>query len=104
MPDATNLVERYIASFNETDPARRHGLITGLFTSDGGYTDPHVDLSGHAQIEEFVVTTQASFPGFRFSLGSPVDAHHAQARFTWHATAPEAAEPVRRFRCDRRRR
>ncbi|HEY7200896.1 MAG TPA: nuclear transport factor 2 family protein [Candidatus Dormibacteraeota bacterium] len=94
MQNLTDIVDRYIASWNETDGQRRRELIDGLYANDGGYTDPHVDLAGPDQIEEFVAATQARFPGYVFTLGSDVDAHHNQARFNWHATAPGAAEPA----------
>lgn len=84
MDDANAVAERYIATFNETDPGRRRELIEALYTADGTYTDPNVDLRGPAQIEEFVAQTQEAFPGYTFTLGGPVDAHHNQARFRWH--------------------
>jgi hypothetical protein len=37
----------------------------------------------------FIAQTQQRFPGFKFKLGSPIDAHHDQARFRWHAGPPE---------------
>jgi SnoaL-like domain len=85
MDDPKDLVERYIASFNETDAARRRQLLDTLYVSHSTYTDPHVDLQGTAQIDDFISQTQARFPGFTFGLAGPVDAHHDQARFQWHA-------------------
>lgn len=94
MSNFDDIVRKYIATWNETDTARRRSLIDELYTADGGYTDPNVELSGPAQIEQFVAATQARFPGYLFTLGSAVDGHHAQARFNWHATAPGAEEPA----------
>ena len=88
------LAERYIASFNEADPARRRALIEQLYTEDGGYTDPQVEVQGREQIDAFIAAVQDQFPGWRFSLGGEVDAHHHQARFQWHATAPGAEDPA----------
>jgi SnoaL-like protein len=85
MDDPKNLVERYIASFNETDGARRRQLLDTLYASDSTYTDPHVDLQGTEQIDGFISQTQERFPGFIFKLAGLVDAHHGQARFQWHA-------------------
>ena len=84
MEDASQVVERYIATFNETDGDRRRELIDALYAADGTYTDPNVDLRGPAQIDGFVATTQQQFPGYTFALGSSIDAHHGQARFQWH--------------------
>lgn len=36
---------------------------------------------------------QQQFEGLTFTLGSPVDAYHDVARFTWHLGTPNA-EPV----------
>ncbi len=41
------------------------------------------------QIGGFIGKTQERFPGLTFTLGSPIDAHHNQARFQWHAGPPE---------------
>jgi SnoaL-like domain len=94
MTNAETLVDRYLDTFNETDAGRRRALVDGLYADDGGYTDPNVDLDGREEIDGFLGATQTHFPGYRFSLGGPVDAHHGQARFIWHATPPDAAEPA----------
>jgi hypothetical protein len=92
MDDPTQVVERYLASFNETDAARRRQLLGGLYTIDSTYTDPHVDLCGLEEIDGFVAQTQERFPGFTFTLGGTVDAHHNQARFQWHAGPDDAPD------------
>lgn len=89
MDNPNELVERYIASFNETDAARRRSLLDALYTGDSTYTDPQVDLCGPEQVDAFIVETQKRFPGYTFKLGGPVDAHHDQARFQWHAGPAE---------------
>ena len=85
MQNAQTLVTHYLEAFNETDSDRRRELVEALFTADCTYTDPHVDLRGGDQINGFIGQTQERFPGFTFTLGSPIDTHHAQARFQWHA-------------------
>jgi len=94
MGDFKDTAARYIASFNETDGSRRRELLGELYTEDVRYTDPAHDLVGRDAIDEFISGTQERFAGYVFSLGSDVDAHHNQARFQWHATAPGAAEPA----------
>ncbi len=86
------IIERYLAAFNESDPERRRELLNDLYTSDSTYTDPHVDLRGPEQIDGFIAQTQERFPGVKFSLGGPVDSHHNQARFQWHAGPEEAPD------------
>ncbi len=94
MTDFPAVVERYLDAFNETDPARRRTLLEELCDGECTYVDPQVAIRGPEQIDEFIAGTQAAFPGFVFRLGSPIDAHHSQARFQWHAGPPEEAEPA----------
>jgi len=93
MQEPTQLVETYIASFNETDAARRRQLLDSLYTADSTYTDPTVDLRGPSQIDSFIAQTQDHFAGYTFRLRGPVDAHHEQLRFQWQAGPSE--EPDR---------
>lgn len=82
MSDIQYLVQRYIAVWNETDPAARRLLIDEVFAADARYTDPLADVTGRDALDAVVGAVQAQFPGFVFVLGA-VDAHHHLARFTW---------------------
>jgi hypothetical protein len=88
------IVEKYLAAWNETDPAKRRALVDEVWAEDGRYTDPLADARGRAEIDGLIGAVQAQFPGFVFTLGGTVDAHHDQARFTWHLGPADAAEPV----------
>ena len=88
------IVERYLAAWNETDPAKRRALVDEVWAQDGRYTDPLGDARGRAEIDGLIGAVQQQFPGFVFTLGGAVDAHHDQARFTWHLGPAEAQEPV----------
>jgi hypothetical protein len=92
MTDPTQIVDRYLEAFNETDPARRRELVEALFTEESTYTDPQVELRGPAELDGFIAQTQGQFPGFTFTLGGPIDAHHEQLRFQWHAGPVEAPD------------
>jgi hypothetical protein len=92
--DVQAVIDRYIATWNETDPQRRRALIADVYTDHAGYTDPLVAVRGRDAIDQLVAAAQAQFVGLQVSLGSAVDAHHDQARFTWHLGAPGADEPV----------
>ncbi|MBC3841208.1 nuclear transport factor 2 family protein [Streptacidiphilus sp. 4-A2] len=78
-----DLAERYIATWNETDPAARGQLVADLWAEDGNYTDPLVRAEGADAVDGVLGAVQAQFPGMVFVLGGPVDAHHDIARFTW---------------------
>ena len=94
MADIQEIIDRYLATFNESDPGRRRAEISALYSPDGTYTDPHVQLRGPEQIDAFIASTQERFPGYEFRLGGPIDSHHNQARFHWHAAPSGDAEPV----------
>jgi hypothetical protein len=92
-----DVIERYIASWNQTDPQLRRKLIDEVWAEDASYIDPLAEAHGRDAIDATVAAAQAQFPGFAFSLLGPVDAHHDQARFRWGmkpADAPAGAEAV----------
>ncbi|MGC4897293.1 nuclear transport factor 2 family protein [Micromonospora sp. DT31] len=85
------LAERYIATWNETDPAKRRRDIDDLWAPGGRYVDPMAVAEGLEAIDATIAAVQGQFPGMRFRLVGPVDGHHNQARFTW-ALGPEGVE------------
>jgi hypothetical protein len=89
----TDLNERYLACWNETDATARRSLIDELWAEDATYTDPLADVRGRDQIDATIAAVQQQFPGFVFVPGTDVDAHHNRARFTW-GLGPAGAEPV----------
>jgi SnoaL-like domain len=88
------IVERYLAAWNEKDSSKRRALVEEVWASDGRYTDPLADAHGPAEIDGLIGAVQAQFPDFVFTLGGAVDTHHEQARFTWHLGPAGAPEPV----------
>ena len=89
----TDLAERYLAVWNETEPAARRKLVDDLFAADASYIDPMAEAYGRAEIEATIGAVQAQFPGFVFTPVGSVDAHHRQARFSW-GLGPEGSEPI----------
>jgi hypothetical protein len=87
-----DLIGKYLATWNETDPARRQKLVAEVFASDAQYTDPLAQVRGRDAIDALIGAVQQQFPGFVFTPGGPVDAHHQQVRFTW-GLGPDGAEP-----------
>jgi hypothetical protein len=78
-----DLIDRYLACWNETDSDARRALITKTWADDGSYVDPLVDAHGHDAIEAAIAATQGQFPGHVFTLAGRVDTHHDVARFSW---------------------
>lgn len=92
-----DVIDRYIASWNQTDPQLRRKLIDELWAPDASYIDPLAEAHGRDAIDATIAAVQAQFPGFSFALLDSVDAHHNQARFTWGlspAGAPDGADPI----------
>jgi hypothetical protein len=89
-----DIIDKYIACWNEQDPERRRALIDHVWAADATYTDPMADLRGRAEIDAGIAEARKMFPGMVFSLGGPVDANHNQARFTWHLGPSGAADPI----------
>jgi hypothetical protein len=91
------LAERYLALWNETDPAVRSELVSSVCSADVRYTDPLADVTGPAELEATIAAVQSQFPGFVFTLTGTVDAHHQQARFTWDLGPAGAPAPIAGF-------
>src|SRR5215831_18625793 len=66
MSEFNDLVERYIAVWNEVDPDRRQRLIADTFSDGASYVDPLMASEGHAAIDGMVRAVQERFPGYRF--------------------------------------
>ena len=88
-----DLVDRYLACWNETDPEARRALIAQHWSPRPSYIDPVAAVTGRDAVHTTIGTVQQQFPGFTFSPVGPVDAHHQQARFTW-GLGPADAEPL----------
>ena len=87
------VIERYIACWNQTDPGLRRKLIDETWAADASYTDPLGEAVGREAIDATIAAVQEQFPGFSFTLLGPVDSHHHQARFTW-GLGPDGVEPM----------
>jgi SnoaL-like domain len=88
-----DLIDRYLACWNETDSATRRDLIAKTWADDASYIDPLVDAHGHDAIDAAIAATQNQFPGHVFTLAGAVDAHHDVARFSWGLGA-DGGEPL----------
>lgn len=97
MTDTAALAARYLATWNETDPARRRALLAETFTEGARYRDPVMAGEGHDGLDALIGAVQARFPGLRFRLAGRPDGYgdHLRfwLRFSW-ALAPEGGEGV----------
>ncbi|HEX9335907.1 MAG TPA: nuclear transport factor 2 family protein [Pseudonocardiaceae bacterium] len=94
MSDANQLVERYLAAWNETDEQRRGAALRALWIEGGGYADPQVDVRGHEAISAVIAAVHGQFPGFVFQLEKAAEEHHGRIRFSWGLAESVGAESV----------
>jgi len=93
MTDLAAIAHNYIAAWNETDAARRVGLLNAAFTKDVSYRDPIMQGDGHAGLTALIEGVQQRFPGFRFSLRGTPDGFGEFIRFSWNL-GPEGVDSV----------
>jgi hypothetical protein len=89
----TDLAQRYLACWNETDADTRRSLLEQAWRPDATYTDPLAQAQGMPAIDATIAAVQAQFPGFVFTPVGDVDSHHQQARFGW-GLGPADAAPI----------
>jgi hypothetical protein len=89
----SDLIDRYLACWNEADSDARNQLIAEHWSAEPSYTDPLVAVQGRAALAATIGAVQQQFPGFVFTPAGPVDSHHQQARFSW-GLGPAGAEPI----------
>jgi len=93
MDTLTDLIDRYIAMWNETDAERRREIIARLWTRNASYIDPVLQGEGQAEIDAMVRSVQERFPDHTFRRSGAIDMHHNRVRFGWEL-APDGGEPV----------
>jgi hypothetical protein len=86
MSNPTELVERYLAAWNERDARRRRDLIAKTYTEDASYIDPHRSGAGYESLSAMIAAVHERFPdSYRFRLASDVESHNDRLRFRWEA-------------------
>ena len=74
--EAEQVIDQYIAAWNETDSATRRELIARTWTEDGSYLDPLMSGEGHDGIDAMIGAGHPQFPGYRFRRTGELDAHN----------------------------
>ena len=82
------VVDDYFTMFNETDADQRAKVIARTWSADAGYLDPLLSASGADELNAMVGTVHQQYPGHRFALTGPIDAHHDRARWSWELRTP----------------
>jgi hypothetical protein len=94
MSDVTQVVDRYIAIWNETNPGRRRDLIARTWTEEASYLDPLMKGEGADGIDAMIAAAQQQFPGHQFRLLGNVDSHNDRVRFSWELTPGDGQPPL----------
>jgi hypothetical protein len=94
MNDATDIVRRYLATWNETGNEARYATVAAVWADDGRYLDPLAVVTGHDEISALIGTVQQQLPGHIFRLRDGVDAHHDIARFSWELVPADSGESI----------
>ncbi|NGO06478.1 nuclear transport factor 2 family protein [Streptomyces sp. HC44] len=76
-------VARYFEAWNAGEQDALAKAVAAAWASDGTYTDPLADVSGHDEISAVITAAHEQFPGFAFRLTGAVEGHHDIARFGW---------------------
>ena len=92
-----SLADAYVASWNETDAAKRLAAIARVWAERGTYRDPLMASDGHAGIDAMIAGVQTKFAGLVLKSTSKVDSHDGNLRFSWSlgpAAGPALVEGV----------
>ena len=90
MNTLTDLIDRYIATWNEADPERRRDLIARTYSDGALYLDPMLQAEGRDGIDAMIVSVQERFPGHRFRRTGDVESHHNASGVSKNAAADAA--------------
>jgi hypothetical protein len=94
MKQYADVVDRYLAVWNETDAVRRRELIAQTWTDGASYRDPLMQGDGRAGIDALVQGVHQQFPGYRFRQVGAVDGYHSYVRFAWELGPEDGPAPI----------
>ncbi len=88
-PAVVDVLDTYLAMWNQTDVDQRAELIAAAWIEGGHYSDPLLEAKGRTELSAMVEGLQAQFPNHTFTRTSGVDVHHGLARFGWQLAGPD---------------
>jgi hypothetical protein len=90
-----DIIEAYMAAWNETDEGKRGALIDQCWNESGTYIDPVADVGGREGLAALIAQFQSQMPGGAIVATSGIDQHHDRVRFGWKLTgAPQPIEGI----------
>jgi len=91
MPNTNDIVQAYLAAWNETDETKRRALLDRSWADDGRYTDPMSVAPGRDALVALISQFQQQMPGASLVATSGIDLHHERLRFGWKLAAPDGS-------------
>ena len=90
----TEIIDRYLASWNEPDAASRLEQAQAVWADDGLLVDPLVEAIGPEAIAAAIGALREQMPGHTLVRTTGIDTHHDHARFGWTVVAPDGGVAV----------
>jgi hypothetical protein len=94
MPSTQEVIDAYMAAWNEPDEGKRRLLLEVAWADDGRYTDPQSDVGGREALVALIGGMHGQMPGARIDVTSKTDAHHDKLRFTWRFASGDGSMTV----------
>ena len=94
MANVGEVIDAYMAAWNETDEGKRRSLLEKAWADDGAYTDPQSDVAGREALVALIGGMHAQMPGARIDVASKTDLHHDKLRFAWKFASADGAMTV----------
>ncbi|QCI66748.1 nuclear transport factor 2 family protein [Phreatobacter stygius] len=95
MTNPSELADRYIAMWNETDASARRKLVAEIWAPDAHFADPVAAGRGHDQIDAVLAGVQQQFAGLSFSLTGKPDGFGDNVRLSWQLAAGDGPAVVK---------
>jgi nuclear transport factor 2 (NTF2) superfamily protein len=94
MASIDEMIGSYVASWNESDPAKRDLTIEQTWSPDGIYRNATSEFEGYDGIARAVTAAHDAFVanGFVFTLAN-VDTNHDAVRYRWEMLPASGGEP-----------
>ena len=89
VPTAVDVVDAYMATWNEPDDAARAATVARIWAPDATYLDPTQVHTGHEGLTAMGADFQTAFPGHTMRRTTGIDQHHDALRFGWEAVAAD---------------
>jgi nuclear transport factor 2 (NTF2) superfamily protein len=94
MASIDEMIHSYVASWNESDPAKRDVTIENTWSPDGVYRNATAEFEGYDGIARAVTAAHDAFVanGFVFTLAN-VDTNHDAVRYRWEMLPANGGAP-----------